>query len=224
MNFNKIIETPFCEGKILGIPEYLNSISSLYMCYLGYKGLTNKKEIYLDIYKIYSFLVICGISSFFFHYTMFIGWKMFDEFTMVLTLWHGIYILKKMIYNRTKIKFIKYTNYLHIFNSGFLVLNFFKGWAEYFPILFGIEMTTLLYDYYLISSRYKDKSLYGFYGLLLMALSAGTWMITENFCNKYLIFGHAVWHIGIATGLNNFIYYVINIINEEDDFNNWCFV
>ena len=224
MEFNKIIETPFCEGKILGIPEYLNSISSLYMCYIGYKGLTRYTEIYIDIYKIYSLLIICGISSFFFHFTMFFGWKMFDEITMILTLWHGIYILKKMSYRRTKIKFIKYTTYLHIFNSTFIVLNFFKGWSDYFAVLFALEVLTLIYDYYLLVQQYKDKNLDGFFGLTLMGVSALTWIITEKLCNKYLIFGHAVWHIGMANGLNNFINYVIKIVNTEDNFETWDIV
>ena len=221
MEFTNIIQTPFCEGKILGIPEYLNSISSLYMCYIGYQGLNRVNKIYIDVYEIYVMIIFCGISSFFFHYTMFFGWKMFDEITMILTLWDGIYILKKMSYNKTKIKFIKYTTYLHIFNTLFIVLNFLKGWGEYFAIFFTIEMLTLLYDYYLLSTKYKDRYFIGLYGLIVIFISAITWGITENFCNKYLIFGHTIWHIGMAHGLDNFINYIIKIIDYNDDFATW---
>ena len=57
-----------------------------------------------------------------------------------------------------------------------------------------------------------------------MGISALTWAVTENFCNKYLIFGHTVWHIGMANGLDNFINFIIKLINTEDTFETWDIV
>ena len=82
MNFTNVIDTPFCEGKLLGIPEYLNIFSSLYITYIGYKELIKKKHMLIDIQKIYVMLILCGLASFMFHYTMFFGWKMFDEISV----------------------------------------------------------------------------------------------------------------------------------------------
>jgi hypothetical protein len=64
----------FCESKLLGIPEYLNSISSFLISCFGWYGLfyTPNADIFID--TINSLIIILGIGSVGYHWTGNIGW------------------------------------------------------------------------------------------------------------------------------------------------------
>ena len=42
-------------------------------------------------------------------------------------------------------------------------------------------------------------------GSFVSIISALTWIITENYCSPYMIFGHPVWHFGMPLGM----YYIM---------------
>ena len=56
----------------------------------------------------------------------------------------------------------------------------------------------------------KDENNNGLKGIIICSVSGIIWAITEAICNKYLLFGHAVWHIGMSTGMC----YKINYFNS----------
>lgn len=122
MKFDDVIESSFCEGDFLGV-LCLNRFSSLYISYIGYQGSQYKNEL-VDIKKLYVILILCGLSSFMFHYTMFFGWKMFYEITMIMILSHSIYILKKIKYYGDSRTFTNHSIILYTFNIIFVVVNF----------------------------------------------------------------------------------------------------
>lgn len=75
----------FCESKLYGgSPEYINSFTSLFLTYYGFKGLINNYNTNIPIKMLYVSLFICGFSSFGFHWTGVIGWAFLDQFSMVL--------------------------------------------------------------------------------------------------------------------------------------------
>ena len=82
----------FCEGKLNGLPEYYNAFSSLFITYFGLLGLhKTKNELIIQI--IYSLLTVNGISSFMYHWTGNIGFALYDEYPMILSLFLGnIYV------------------------------------------------------------------------------------------------------------------------------------
>ena len=80
----------FCESKILGLPEYINSITSLFISGFGLLGLFNtpKSNMYVDV--IYALLFIVGFGSGGYHWTGNIGWAMFDEMPMIFSIFASI--------------------------------------------------------------------------------------------------------------------------------------
>lgn len=83
------IDHSFCEEHILGLPEYYNSISSLFIVGFGLYGLMNiHNELFIDI--MYACLAIVGIGSTGYHWYGNIGWALCDETPIVITVFSGI--------------------------------------------------------------------------------------------------------------------------------------
>ena len=96
------IDHSFCEEHILGLPEYYNSISSLFIVGFGLYGLMNiHNELFIDI--MYACLAIVGIGSTGYHWYGNIGWALCDETPIVITVFSGI------IY-ADNVHFLTYTN------------------------------------------------------------------------------------------------------------------
>ena len=94
------LDHSFCESKILGLPEYINSFTSLFISFFGIYGLQNKNnDIFVDI--MYSTISILGIGSFGYHYTGTIGWALCDEVPMIVAVFIGIIYTEK-VYNKIK--------------------------------------------------------------------------------------------------------------------------
>ena len=76
----------FCEASIYSSgnnPEYMNSLSSLFITFIGINGLFKKYNL-LNIILLYSTLVVNGITSLFYHYYNTIGWGLMDRMSMIL--------------------------------------------------------------------------------------------------------------------------------------------
>ena len=217
MEYNHVL-TKFCERKIYpNQPEYCNSLSALYIVAIGYTNLLRSYKQSKSISLIYWCMICNGISSFAFHWTGYYILRLFDEFSMIIPLWIGIY---KILYD---LEYSKYILGLHTgYNIAILVLDIFPWFEEYFPIAFAAELVCVVPLYYqilmcnnvIISKHYLINNK-GFAGIAICSRSAAVWITTEVFCNKYLVLGHSVWHIGMSAGMChiiNFFYDKTNIL------------
>jgi hypothetical protein len=83
----------FCESTIYSNtqhPEYLNSISSLFISFIGYIGLNNPYNNF-HTRMIYSSLFLNGITSCYYHYYNTIGWGLLDRLSMILIAMFSVY-------------------------------------------------------------------------------------------------------------------------------------
>jgi len=203
-------------------PEYLNSFSALYMCfisgyYLSQQRNFSKNEISKKIYSkqlltsnsiaiIYWCIFVNGIGSFLYHWYAWYIFKLLDEISMILPIWIG---LCKIMHNLNYS--IYYTGFFTSINILFIVLNVFPWFHDYFPIAFASEIIILIPLYYQSLKYLEDKNSVGIKGIFICSGSGIIWGIIEMNCNKYLIFGHSIWHIGMSTGLCYILTYFKNL-------------
>jgi hypothetical protein len=96
----------FCEEHLLGLPEYYNSISSLFIIFFGMYGLMNlHNDIFVDI--LYASLAIVGVGSTGYHWYGNIGWALFDEIPIIITVFSGIVYTDNVYFLTYTNKFIK---------------------------------------------------------------------------------------------------------------------
>jgi len=96
----------FCEEHLLGLPEYYNSISSLFIIFFGMYGLMNlHNDIFIDM--LYSSLAIVGFGSTGYHWYGNIGWALFDEIPIIVTVFSGIVYVDNVYFLTYANKFIK---------------------------------------------------------------------------------------------------------------------
>ena len=210
MNFNTITQS-FCEGKINGIPEYFNCCSSIFISIISLRKLIQYNNININpfILKIYYLFFLNGIASFLLHWTLFYGWKMFDEYIMIIMIWSGCYSMIYYVYRQNnKINKYSFSYLLHTYNILLLECNIFSEFHVFFPIFFGLECLFIIFLYYKMQKKYRDYNKQGIHGIFISILSGIIWFSTELFCNKYLILGHSIWHIGMPIGIIKIAEYV----------------
>ena len=87
----------FCESALYADethPEYINSITALYMVLFGSYGLYNlpaNSVLSTNWRMIYSFFLLNGIGSCGYHYTSYFVFKFLDEFTMIMAIYCAVY-------------------------------------------------------------------------------------------------------------------------------------
>ena len=203
----------FCERKLNpNRPEYLNCLSAFYISYVAYKELKNGGLSKTAEFIFWS-IGINGICSFLFHYTATYLFKLLDEFTMIVPLWIGVNsLLHDLEYSTI------YIGLLNIYNSTLLVLNVFPWFDDFFPISLALELLALIPLCYQLSvmrhgliNREIRMSRQGLHGILISSASGAIWFLTELNCNKYMLLGHPIWHIGMSTGMC----YIVKFCNEE---------
>tara|TARA_B100000780_G_scaffold276552_2_gene245362 strand:- start:3281 stop:3943 length:663 start_codon:yes stop_codon:yes gene_type:complete len=201
MDYNYEINK-FCEKKVYPYrPEYINAFTSIFLCYISYKALSNPK-LKKTVTLVYWTIFVNGIGSFLYHWNSWYIFKLFDEFSMVLPIWISISdILFSLKYPN------KYLGLLTLFNVLLLVFDVFIWFDAFFPVLFGIEIGLIVPLYYQSIKQLKDTNNTGLKGIFICIISAITWITTEHYCNEYMIFGHAIWHIGMGIGTNQMIEY-----------------
>ena len=206
MEYNKVLIN-FCERKLYpNQPEYLNSISALYISVISYYMITKTVNLSKIAVLLYWCIFINGISSFFYHWYAWYIFKLLDEFSMIIPIWLGI---SKILLN-----FNYSTNCIGLFTSVnilLLVLDIFPWFDKYFPICFTFELLTLAPLYYKSLRCNKNYNDCGSKGIIICSATGAIWWITEMNCNKYFIIGHPIWHIGISTGLCYIITYFNNL-------------
>ena len=205
--FTRTSDVPFCEGKINGIPEVWNTVSSLFISYVAFCAL-KYSNLTSNIRSIYYLLFLNGIGSMGYHWVIkgSLGyvWKMLDQFTMILALWLGVTICIRLCNNsNTEL----YT--IHSLNIGMLIFSSCE-YDELFRTAFGLEALLLIKYYNQLTRRLYINDFYNFgkQGLYISVFAGLFWIMTELFCNKYLILGHTVWHIGISYGMHLLLQFI----------------
>ena len=215
MEYDQRIEQ-FCERKIFpNQPEYLNSLSALFIIYISYRDLKNYKNLKNTTILIHASIGINGLAAFLYHWNDWYIFQLFDVYTMIIPLWIGICDI--MITLDYKLIYIIGTTFI---NQIILVLLIFPNFEKYFVLIFASEMIMFipLYKQSLhlpIQIERKEKSKKGLKGIIICLVSGITWMLTEQNCNKYMILGHPIWHIGMSIGLSNLIEYFNGIKNKN---------
>ena len=210
------IDHSFCESRILGMPEYLNSITSLFIVFFGVYGLYNSTNIILDI--LYNILIILGFGSISYHFTGTIGFGLLDEIPMILCIFIGIIFVDTLYYKNKFDTFnhhrkFKLFSYLLIMIL-FIISNSMANFRLIFPYLFLFTVSYLYYKTYLLvkdlPNFLKPKVIYPItFSILTITLSGFIWWSTESLCNKLnktiVLLGHPLWHFFVGHGFYNFI-------------------
>jgi len=209
----------FCESTIYSDtqhPEYINSLSSLFISFIGVIGLF-KPNINFFLATLYSSLIVNGITSCFYHYFNSIGWGLLDRMSMILIALSSINLF---IYDINRIIILnRYKNIrlvnrcISIITAAFFTILFTVAGLHmetFFNIMFGLFLTSLIIFMYLIRRHYiklripYEIVLLGWRGITYIALSGIFWLLTENLCNKFyyikFMFGHVWWHIFVSYG------------------------
>ena len=209
----------FCEGLLNGLPEYYNALSSLFISYFGLVGLY---EIHDDliIQIIYSLLFINGISSFMYHWTGNIGFALYDEFPMIISLFLGNIYIDNLIPS-------KYKKYKILFNINlmvlYLIINVMEDQRLIFPYYFAFSLLYILFNIKRFVRITNNLSIIDMtnnvnYYSSVIIISALLWGVTEISCKYYRInytkiylLGHPLWHFMISYGFYNLIKIIYNI-------------
>ena len=189
-------------------PEYLNSLSALYMCYISYYYLTNTIKLSNTVLIIYLLIFANGIGSFLYHWFAWYIFKLLDEFTMIIPIWIGICSIMNDLNYKTE-----YIALFTLFNMFLIVFDVFMWFQDYFPLFFAAEMLLIIPLYIQSIKKIPDIQLVGLKGIIICSCAGIMWFTIESNCNKYLTFGHALWHIGMSNGLCNIIEYFNQVIN-----------
>lgn len=197
-------------------PEYFNSISSLFITFIGINGMFKPNtDFFLDF--LFSSLAINGITSALYHWYNNIGFGLLDRMSMVL-----IALSSTLLFMNHLTKFIKLDKWSNInlvtkiaritVTTYFTVLFTIAGlhMEDLFNILFGLFLASLILFMLFINKHQKNLRIpdnilnYGWKGIRFIALSGAFWLITENLCNSFgfikYLYGYVVWHIFVSYG------------------------
>jgi len=209
----------FCESTIYSNnqhPEYLNSLSSLFITFIGINALF-RPHIHFLLRMLYSSLAVNGITSCLYHYNNNIGWGLLDRMSMILIAFSSISLFLTnldpflTIYKcKRRILINRIINLLLIiyFTSLFTVAGLHM--ETLFNIMFGLFLSTLILFMYLINKHYYKLEIpyklviLGWKGCGYIIISGLFWIITETLCHQYFIIkfmlGHVWWHLFVSYG------------------------
>jgi hypothetical protein len=224
IDFNEY-DHDFCEASIYNNgAEYINSISALFISFIGIFGLYYNRDYSLNICMLYYSLIINGITSAVYHHTHYIGWGLLDRYSMIYisTYCYNIF-LEVLITNHTYISHFMQLSiviYLTILSATTGLHN-----EIMFNNLFGFFLASILVFLLICRIKYyytpRILFYYGFKGIILISVAGISWIITENLCNKYLImkylYGHAIWHVSVSLG-GYYISLIPIYLSKKNDF------
>lgn len=186
----------FCESRIfVNKPEIFNSVSSLFIVIVPFffqfpRNMSLKRVIFI--------LMLNGLASSYYHYHLSWFGKQLDEITMIFALYIGTNEIKNVICVKNKRLYYAYDFYI----ITMICINTIPSLNHAFPIMYFLGINYLLYNIYcvtkLIPSINAGCLKFSFIGFIC-------WVLSEIFCNKYLFYGHALWHFLFPLGFINFI-------------------
>lgn len=191
----------FCESKVYpNRPEYINSISSIFMVFIP---LLYEFPKMISFRRVIILIMFNGLASAYYHYNLSWMGKQMNEITMIFIIHIGLSQLLNILNYRKKI--IYYFNDIYIIFM--IAINTFPMLDILFPILFLFPLIELLILIFLLKKfliRLDIRPIF-------IAIFGGfCWILSELLCNKYLYFGHAIWHILFPLG-------IIKLINNIDN-------
>lgn len=200
----------FCEAKIYSEfyshdqPEYINSVTSLFISWIGIFGIINNKRATNDILGLYTSFIVNGICSCAYHFTHYIGWGLADRMSMiVISIYCCNIFIRVFTVSNVSGLFIHFIRL--IFTSYILILLVCAGLhnESQFNTLFGAFLVSLVMFVRFIHTVHGRHELAN-RGLAYMISAGVLWIVTEGLCKQYWIMkyllGHAMWHIGISLG------------------------
>ena len=213
----------FCEQKLLGRPEILNCISSLFIIMIPYFGLKYGKINNFWIKNILQLLILDGFTAFGYHWTGYYIFKHLDEIPVVISIWLGILMLIKEIaeYNTT---FQQMSVFVNIYFTSMLAINTVPKFNNIFAPAYALPCTSLiplvLYYFYIASqiSNVKKNIYTGdnlentqtshklfFTGVTISSFRCYCWVLSEAYCRYIFLLGHSLWHFAMPLGM----YYIM---------------
>lgn len=203
------VDHSFCEANMNGLPEYYNAISSLFIMGFGINGMMNiYNELFVDI--LYANLIIVGFGSVGYHWYGNIGWGLFDEIPMILSIFIGIiytdnvhYLTSKRMYemdikrayehDATSINYLLYKRkcklcvYLFLM-SVIIINNTMSNFRKLFPTIFACVAGYLYYKIFMLLRVINIQMEYlvatkTYNSILTIAVSGAIWVATEASCN-----------------------------------------
>jgi len=213
MNFHQF-DHQFCEANLYEV-EYANTISSLFITFIGLNGM---RQGHSTVTFLYAALAVNGVTSAMYHYYNTIGWGLMDRMSMILIA-HASFILflnpigKILTYEKMEKHSINIGKGIHLFAVlYFTSLMTAAGLhhESFFNLLFGVFLFFLPCMMYYLAKHQKKLKLpvrlvaQGKKGIVYIAFSGIFWILTENLCSsvffvKYL-YGHVWWHLGVSYG------------------------
>jgi len=212
----------FCEGFIYE-KEYINTITALFIAFLGYYGISKKNDNNINI--LYSFLLSNGITSSLNHYYNNLGFSYLDGITMLLPVTFG----NLQIYQFFLSKLSSWDNIYKLFYLFFpsliylsITLQEFKKNFEYIFLTLSLLLLgfiPLINNYGKTECILKIRNNF-IKGSLFVIIAAGLWFYSEPKCNDSKISKkqkkkiaklhlHGIWHILSGYGF----YLMIHSIN-----------
>lgn len=232
----------FCEGKINGMPEYFNSITSLVFVGYGLYGLSQHYKLFdkpiqiilrsnsFIIKLIYSTFVVIGYGSAGYHWTGQIGWALLDEVPMIVCLFIGMsYLWQTYDLVKKGNSRIMHFNISHVvivsFMFIFMVINTMENYRKVFPYFFTTSVVSFYLLLRLTMNSFDKKYLGGItkignQNVYIIVCGGIVWYFTELVCNyyqnKFLLIGHPLWHLLISYSFYNIIQivYFINCFSQ----------
>ena len=207
IDFNEY-DHDFCEASIYNNgAEYINSVSALFISFIGIFGLYYNTCISINIAMLYYSLIINGVTSAIYHHNHYIGWGLLDRYSMIYISTYCYNIFLEVLYS-SNLYLANLTQLCIVIFLTSLSTSTALHNEKLFNNLFGFFLGSILI--FLIICRITHPSLpniifnYGLKGILLISLAGISWIITENLCHNYTImkylYGHAVWHIAVSLG------------------------
>lgn len=237
----EIKEKPFCEGYLYD-HEYANSITSLFIIFMGLYGLifNTHPQIYIKHY--YSLFIINGIGSAIFHWSLHKGWGLIDSFPMLILGYYGMFfsidiIIHKKYFHTDKQLYLTLTSIASVITTGLLVFTLdytaLYGQQEaVFVIFFALPILFVVISSFIIWYVYYDQYVEQNYtfarmermlikALIIGVVTASGWLSTELLCEDYKIprylYFHTLWHFGFSYSMYIFLLYVIFIYSLNNN-------
>lgn len=226
-NFFKKIET-FCEGHIHE-KEYINTISALFISYLGYYGINKNNDNIINL--LFSLLFSNGIFSALNHYYNVEGYSYLDGLTMILPITIG----NLHIYQLFLKKLSSWDNIYKLFYLIFPSLTYLsitiQAFTKHFDYLF-LSLSLLLIGFVPLINNYSNEYHIVLIkenfikGCLFIIIAAGLWFYSEPKCVSKNVSKkqkkkiaklhlHGIWHILSGYGFYILIH-CMNLITLYD--------
>ncbi len=180
----------FCESRLQynKSPELWNTATSFVIS--GVPFLYGFPK-YPLLHNVSLMLAFNGVASAYYHYYLTWVAKQANEVSMILANYFGIWALINMYYQRSPRR-NNLNRYNTLFMYMFLISNTLVKHDILFPSLFGIYVGGSFLMIIQVSWKYDVPCVKN---LLISAIGAAGWVISEHFCNKTTMFGHVIWHL-----------------------------